>query len=576
MIVLGLNIFHGDSSACLVVDGKLKSAVEEERFTRIKHSSEFPINAIKFCLENNKVNFHDVDYISVNYNIRYNFYSRFFFLIKNIFKINFISNRTDSIIDSLNIKEKLKDYFSETIKAKIVYVPHHLAHAYSTFFFLKKNENSLIFSFDGSGDFSTIESYIYKKNELKILKKINFPHSLGLFYSSFVQFIGFEKYGDEYKFMGLAGYGKPIYYNEVKKMIKSQDPFKLDMRYFNLPKVDYSNKYPMYNNLFNKKFEFHFRKKFNLVDINYKNQFSKDLACSVQTVFEECVLKMLKNIREKQNIENIYLAGGCAFNSSLIGKIIETKMFRRVSVDVNPGDAGGAVGAAFYACEKNKIKISALQNHQFLGPSFSNSYIKENLIDKIKNIEKYKITFFDDFDEVATNVAQIISDENIIFWFQDRMEWGPRALGNRSILANPAVKNIKEIINKNIKKRELFRPFAPSIMEEYANEYFYMHEHISPNMNIVFQAKDKTKITFPEVVHVDNTSRVQTVSKENNGKFYSLLKSFQKITGSPLLINTSMNIDAPIVLSPLQAFETFLETDVKTLVLNNYIIQKIK
>ena len=251
-------------------------------------------------------------------------------------------------------------------------------------------------------------------------------------------------------------------------------------------------------------------------------------------------------------------------------------MFRRVSVDVNPGDAGGAVGAAFYACEKNKIKISALQNHQFLGPSFSNSYIKENLIDKIKNIEKYKITFFDDFDEVATNVAQIISDENIIFWFQDRMEWGPRALGNRSILANPAVKNIKEIINKNIKKRELFRPFAPSIMEEYANEYFYMHEHISPNMNIVFQAKDKTKITFPEVVHVDNTSRVQTVSKENNGKFYSLLKSFQKITGSPLLINTSMNIDAPIVLSPLQAFETFLETDVKTLVLNNYIIQKIK
>jgi carbamoyltransferase len=347
------------------------------------------------------------------------------------------------------------------------------------------------------------------------------------------------------------------------------------MSFFNLPIINYSNNYPTVNRLYSDKLKNFFFQKFNFKEIDYESQISKDIAASVQKIFNEVVIAYLKKIKEKYNSKKIYLTGGCALNSVLIGKILESKIFDNVLVGPNPGDAGGAIGSAFYVCEQNNIKIDTEQDKVFLGPTFSNEEIKKKIIDQILNDSNYKISFYEDFSNLFKKAAELIKLEYIIFWFQDRMEWGPRALGNRSILANPVIKNIKEFINKKIKKRELFRPFAISTLQELANKNFYMNENISPNMNIVFKAKEELKTLYPDIVHADGTTRVQTVSEKDNPKFYSLLSEFYKITGIEMIINTSMNIESPIALSPMHAWDIFKNTEVKSLVLNGWLIQKV-
>jgi carbamoyltransferase len=576
MIILGLNILHGDSAACLIREGKLLSAAEEERFVRIKHASNFPINAIKFCLDANNINIDDVDFITINTKFNYNFFSKIFFLIKNIFKFRIIASRASTAISKNNIIKKLSNFFNTSIKAKIFFVPHHLSHAYSTLFFLEENNNSIIFSFDGSGDFSTMESYLVKNNCIKLVKKNIFPNSLGLFYTAFTQLIGFKNYGDEYKFMGLAAYGRPIYYEDLKKIIIKYDPLKLDMSFFNLPEIDYSNNFPQINKLYSEKLENLLKKKYNFIENDYNTQFSKDLASSVQKIFEELVINLLQNLKKKYHSEKLYLTGGCSFNSLLVGRIVESKIFKNVLLGPNPGDAGGAIGSAFYLCKKNNIKIDPKQNIAFSGPSFSNEDIREQVITKILNNIDYKINFYENFDDLSKKAAELLKHESIIFWFQDNMEWGPRALGNRSILADPSKKNIKEFINLKVKKRELFRPFAVSVLQDFANKNFYMNDQLSPNMNIVFNVRDEIKKIYLDIVHSDGTTRVQTVSEKDNKKFYSLIENFYKSTGCPMLINTSMNIDSPIVLSPIHAWNAFYQTSVKSLILNNWLIQKNK
>jgi carbamoyltransferase len=576
MIILGLNILHGDSAACLIREGKLLSAAEEERFVRIKHASNFPINAIKFCLDANNINIDDVDFITINTKFNYNFFSKIFFLIKNIFKFRIIASRASTAIIKNNIIKKLSNFFNTSIKAKIFFVPHHLSHAYSTLFFLEENNNSIIFSFDGSGDFSTMESYLVKNNCIKLVKKNIFPNSLGLFYTAFTQLIGFKNYGDEYKFMGLAAYGRPIYYEDLKKIIIKYDPLKLDMSFFNLPEIDYSNNFPQINKLYSEKLENLLKKKYNFIENDYNTQFSKDLASSVQKIFEELVIYLLQNLKKKYHSEKLYLTGGCSFNSLLVGRIVESKIFKNVLLGPNPGDAGGAIGSAFYLCKKNNIKIDPKQNIAFSGPSFSNEDIREQVITKILNNIDYKINFYENFDDLSKKAAELLKHESIIFWFQDNMEWGPRALGNRSILADPSKKNIKEFINLKVKKRELFRPFAVSVLQDFANKNFYMNDQLSPNMNIVFNVRDEIKKIYLDIVHSDGTTRVQTVSEKDNKKFYSLIENFYKSTGCPMLINTSMNIDSPIALSPIHAWNAFYQTSVKSLILNNWLIQKNK
>ena len=348
------------------------------------------------------------------------------------------------------------------------------------------------------------------------------------------------------------------------------------MSFFNLPQIDYSNNFPQINKLYSKKLENLLKTKYNFIESDYNSQFCKDLASSIQKIFEDLVINLLQNLKKKYHSEKLYLTGGCSFNSLLVGKIIESKIFKNVLLGPNPGDAGGAIGSAFYLCKKNNIKIDSKQNIAFSGPSFSNEDIREQVITKILNNIDYKINFYENFDDLSKKAAELLKHESIIFWFQDHMEWGPRALGNRSILADPSKKNIKEFINSKVKKRELFRPLAVSVLQDFANKNFYMNENLSPNMNIVFNARDEIKKIYLDIVHADGTTRVQTVSEKDNKKFYGLIENFYKITGCPMLINTSMNIDSPIALSPIHAWNAFCQTSVKSLILNNWLIQKNK
>ena len=571
--VLGLNMSgHGDSSACLIKNGKLLSAVEEERFTKIKHCADFPVNSIRYCLENNNITLDDVNYISVNFDLKVNFIQKIVFVIKNIFNKSLIEIFKKNISKKNDILNKFYFNFGVDISKKINFIGHHLSHVFSTFFFTKLNSNSLIYSFDGSGDFSTFEMYLLKKNKHKLIGKNYFPHSLGFFYSAFSQFLGFSNYGDEYKVMGLSGYGRPIYLEKISKCIKKKYPFELNLKYFNLPKINYFNHQPIISKIYNKEFIKYCGKPRLSSDTNIA-QIYKDYAASVQLIFNNIVLMHLKKLQAEYGVNKLYLTGGCAFNGLLTKRIIEENIFKEVNVSCNPGDAGGSVGAAFYTLYKKKLYIDNNQEQAFLGPSYSNEYIERNLVNKLINKKNYKTKFYNNFNDLVTKTAKLLAEEKIIFWFQDKIEWGPRALGNRSILADPRGAGIKDFLNEKIKKRETFRPFASAVMNEFADKYFYMNKKVSPFMNIIFNARENTKNQFPGVVHIDGTCRVQTVSEKENQKFYKLIKEFYKITNCPMVINTSLNIDGPIALTPTDAFNFFLQSKTKYIVLNNWLIE---
>lgn len=575
MIVLGLNYKHGDASACIVKDGKLLFAAEEERFTKIKNCSQFPINAIKFCLTSSNTKIEDIDYITTNSDPKYNLLNKIIFFLKNIFNKNLFKFVLNSLYKKNYLKLQIELFFGDNFSGKILNVPHHLSHALSTLFFLDNSSNSLVFSFDGSGDFSTIESFLVNKDTFNLVDKNLFPHSLGFYYMAFTQYCGFLNFGDEYKVMGLSALGNPIYADKIKKhLIKSEYPLKLNLKYFNIPKISYHTHRPKVNLLFNDNFIKLFGKRRTENDDNNVTQIYKDYAASMQKVFEDIVFRYLNFYKEKYNPKKIYITGGCALNGLLVGKIIESKIFENVIIGPNPSDAGGAVGSAFYPLIKNNIEIQSSHNLPFSGPEYTDDFIQKNLIDKIKDDKNFKISFYEDVKKLNIDAAQKIKDEKIIFWYQGGMEWGPRALGNRSILANPLKTNIKDILNSSIKKRELFRPFAPIVLKNFAKDYFHMHEHDSKYMNVVFKAKDITAQKFSSIVHEDGTSRVQTLDVSDNKKLYNLLIEFHKITGSPMLINTSLNIQNPIAMNPLDAFNFFLEADIKSIFLNNWSIEK--
>ena len=575
MIVLGLNLYHGNTSACIFVHGMLVCAVEEERLVRIKNCSDFPINAIKYCLNHAGVLIEDVDYVTVNSKSNYNLTFKIIFFFKYFYKnFYFLSILFYYFSKKKKISNLLKLYFGKKNKIKIISVPHHISHVFSTIDFTESNKKSLVFSFDGSGDFSTIESYLVHDNNFKLLDKNCFPNSLGFLYTAFTQYLGFVNYGDEYKVMGLSGYGKPIYCEKILKLLKSSEPFKLNMKYFNVPKISYLTGKPVIEKIYNHKFIEMFGKARSINENNeFIDQIYKDYAASLQKVLEDIVISYLSELKKKHEIKKIFLTGGCALNGLLVSKIIDSKLFEDVIVGPNPGDAGGAIGSALKFLWDQNIKINLAKNFPFIGKVYDDEYIEKHLINNIKNNDNYSIKLYKNFNDVASRAALLIKEQKIIFWFQDEMEWGPRALGNRSVLADPSNKNIKDILNIQIKKREPFRPFAPAVIKEFADDYFYMQGKESPFMNIIFKAKDNTKNLFPGVVHIDGTSRVQTVSEKNNKKFYKLINEFYKITNFPILVNTSLNIDGPIAESPNDAFNFFLESAVKCIVLNNWIIE---
>ena len=580
MIILGLNINHADTSACLVINGKVITAIEEERFVRIKHYAGLPINSIEFCLEQSELEIKDIDFITVNFSPAANLKQKTLYTIKNIFsKSTFkkILKFKNKLFHTNDLDKYLK---MNNFTGKIINVEHHMSHIASSYY-NSPFKNSVGLTIDGFGDFCSSQTFLCKENKIENIKKVYFPHSLGILYQAITQFLGFKNYGDEYKVMGLASYGEPLYMSQFDDLIKydNKNLFLLNLDYFSHHSnskfsYNFSEGIPKFQDLYSEKMKELLGKDRSPNDKIEKRHF--DIAASLQSSFEKILFSILNDLYNETGIENLCLAGGCALNSKFNGLIKEKTPFKNIFIQPNAGDAGGAMGAALHFLQNknsNKSKIEQIDTNKcYLGTSYSNEFIDEKLIRGNSLLKEYSCKRLEDKDLYA-EVAERISKNQIIGWFKGRCEWGPRALGNRSILADPRNPNIKDILNAKIKLRESFRPFAPAVLEEFSNKYFDL-DYSSPYMLNVVKAKQLAKDSVPSVVHVDNTCRVQTVSKIDNFHFYNLISEFNKLTNVPIILNTSFNENEPIVLNPDHAFDCFRRTAMDCLVLENWIITR--
>lgn len=567
-VVVGLNCNHADSAACIIKDNKLLFAVEEERINRIKHWAGLPIESIKLCLENTGTKWSEINDITINTNPYSNLHQKVFYFLKNYLrgdKKKEIYKRTKkkfNIITSINESLNGDKLLPNT---KIHYVDHHLAHI-SSAFYASGYDKSIGLSIDGFGDFCSVAIAKCSEKEIKIIDRVYFPNSLGLFYEAFTQFIGFKNYGDEYKMMGLSASGNPKYYDLILKNIFLKKSNKLNLKFFNHTKKDFKYNFegiPNQASILNE----------NIIKLfDEKHDYLKeDVAASVQKIFENKLLEICKEASALDFSKNICYAGGCALNSLANKKLFDSGFFKNVFIPYAPGDAGGSIGSALYFLRNKEIKKENL-NSPYLGPRFENNEI-EKIIKNYPEIQKSNIEYISNKNDLFKNVASYISKNNIVGYFNGRMEFGARSLGNRSILANPCGKNIKEIINAKIKRRESFRPFAPAILEDKKIEWFE-NSKINPYMSNVENIQKNKRDTIPAVTHIDGTGRVQTVSKNLNEDFYNLIFEFYKITDVPILLNTSFNENEPIVMSPDHAIRCFLKTNMDLLVLNNYLITR--
>tara|TARA_B100001741_G_scaffold309579_2_gene307458 strand:- start:1229 stop:2977 length:1749 start_codon:yes stop_codon:yes gene_type:complete len=582
MYIIGINAYHADSSACIIKDQNLIFAIEEERLRRIKHWAGFPILSIKNCLEVAKINLSDVDYICINSNPKVNIIKKIIHILKYRPSIKLIINKFRNKKKNQNIKSIIKrEFTNDEFRGKIINIEHHDAHLASTFF-VSPFKEACVVSIDGFGDFTSTAWGFGHNTEIEVKERIHFPHSLGIFYQSITQFLGFKKYGDEYKVMGLAPYGKPKYKDKLKKVLilEDQGKFKLNLNYFKFHKSNtdfkWDNGKVSFNDLYSNK----------LIDLLGKerdegeniDQFHKDIAQSAQSLYEDAFINILNETYKIYKNKNICISGGCGMNSVANGKITKNTPFKNVYVQPAAGDAGGALGASYYTWHtvlKNKERFE--MKHAYYGNSFDNKIIEKiikNENNKLKD-QNCNLKFYENFNELTEKVVNLISNGNVVGWFQDRMEWGPRALGNRSILADPRNPKMKNILNSKIKRRESFRPFAPSILKEQVSEWFEIDDDV-PFMMKVFQIKEKKRSIIPAVTHIDGSGRLQTVYKDRNEKYYNLIKQFYKISKVPILLNTSFNENEPIINRPDEALNCFLRTKMDVLALGNYLIIRDK
>ena len=571
-IILGLNCYHADSSACIIKNGKIIAAIEEERINRIKHWAGFPINSIHECLKMSNLKSQEITDIAINTNPKSNIFYKINFFLSNFmfsFKIFEIFKRYKNKFTINNI---LKENFALNKNLKFHFVDHHVAHIASAFY-PSNFEKAIGLTIDGSGDFSTLTISECSKKKIKILKKILFPNSLGIFYEAMTQFIGFNNYGDEYKIMGLAPYGKPIYEEILKKNIIIDDNkkfFKLNLKFFNHTNKNFNYKFegkPNQNQIYNNKI----RSLFHNENINGL-EFKKNFAASVQKVYENIFLNINNYLKKNNYSNNLVFAGGCALNSSANQNLIYYNFFNKIYIPFSPGDGGGAIGAALFV--NNKYNLDFNEN---ISPYLGNHYKDEDVLNILKQFNN-KIDFikFKNQDDLLTDAVEMLIGQKIIGWFQGRMEFGPRALGNRSILADPRNKEIKDLINIKIKKRENFRPFAPSILEEEKKFWYKNNNFNNYYMSSVEKVRQDKINLLGAVTHVDNTGRVQDVSKKLNPLYHKLIKSFYQKSRVPILLNTSFNENEPIVRSPKEAIDCLLRTDLDFLFINNFKINKKK
>ena len=576
MYILGLNAYHADSSAAIFKDGKLIAATEEERFRRVKHWAGFPSLAIEFCLKEAGIELAEVDYISIGRDPSAKMAKKILFLLKNpgggftAVKERFLNAKKVSSLENefASIDASIKE---EVLKSKIHQVEHHRSHLGSAFF-ASPFQESAILSIDGSGDFTTTMTAIGKGNKIEVLKSVDFPHSVGIFYTAFTQLLGFPHYGDEYKVMGLAPYGEAKYVDKLRDVLLFKDNglFELNLKYFRSAKsgvISYGDNHipevaPLFSEYMSSKFGAVRKKEEPL------SQYHKDLAASVQRITEELIFHILTHLQKATGLENVCIAGGVAQNSVANGKLSRFSGFKKIYIPSAGHDAGISMGSALYLYNHLLDQPRAAPIYTaYTGSHFSNDEIESYL--KARNIEYKKYPDEELFDIVADRLV----NAGVVGWFNGAAEFGPRALGARSIIADPRRADAKDLLNSKIKRRESFRPFAPSILKEFVGEYFEIDEEV-PFMEKVFPIKKEKQSAIPAVTHVDGTGRLQSVDKTVSPRYYNLIEAFYKRTGVPILLNTSFNENEPIVNSPAEALECFLRTSMDMLVLENCIISR--
>ena len=592
--ILGISAFYHDSAACILLDGKIIAAAQEERFTRKKHDQNYPHNAIEFVLKYANLKLSEVDQIVffekpfLKFERLLETYVAFapkgflsftkampLWIKEKLFQKNFLFNK---------LKEHDENYKSDE---NIFFSEHHLSHAASAFFPSPFNE-AVILTADGVGEWATTTVAVGKEETLEIKKEIHFPHSLGLLYSAFTYYTGFKVNSGEYKLMGLAPYGNPIYEDKVKQLfdLKEDGTFRLDQKYFN-----YSTGLTMTT----EKFNILFGQKPRNPENEEITQFHMNIAASIQKVTEEIMIKLAKFIREEYGIKNLCLAGGVALNCVANGKILKEKIFDNIWIQPAAGDAGGSLGAALALWHidqgsKRSVNLDDDMKGSYLGPEYNQDEIERELETAGANFETFE------YENLIDKTAEFIANEKAIGWFQGRMEFGPRALGGRSILGDPRSSKMQKNLNLKVKYRESFRPFAPSVLKEDADTWFDINvdspymllvADINPNKKIEMTSEeeklfgiDKLNIKrseIPAVTHIDYSARIQTVTKNTNPRYYDLISKFKKKTGCPLIINTSFNVRGePIVNTPTDAFNCFMGTELDYLVIGNCILDKSK
>lgn len=579
MIILGLNAFHGDSSAALVRDGVLVAAVEEERFRRIKHWAGFPSQSIAYCLKEAGLSLGDVDHIALNQDSSAHFGRKLLYLVTRRPDPRFVLQRLTNRKKRAGARELLVESFpGQEFRGTLHNIEHHLCHLYSAYY-VSPFKEAVTLSVDGFGDFSSSAWGTGTGADISIDGRVYFPHSLGIFYQALTQYLGFPHYGDEYKVMGLAPYGKPAQIDKLRKIVllKDDGSFELDLKYFRHHREEIPHQWldgsPEIGDLFSPALEDLLgprrAKTAPLTDEH------RDLARSIQVMYEEAFFHLIGKLQAQTGRTDITLAGGCAANSVANGKVRRQTKFKRVYVQSAAGDAGGAIGAAFAVHHQQGGARSFVMDHAYWGPHYSAEEVGAAVAARRADIEAAgcDTVMVNDEAELCRRTAEMVADGKVVGWFQGRLEWGPRALGNRSIVCDPRRADMKEILNAKIKRRESFRPFAPSVLDTAVPEWFEQDDAV-PFMMQVYQIREEKRAQIPAVTHVDGSGRLQTVSRETNPRYYKLIESYRDITDVPMVLNTSFNENEPVVCRPEEALDCFLRTKMDLLVLGDVMITR--
>jgi carbamoyltransferase len=574
MYILGINAYHGGASACLTKDGQLVAAAEEERFLRAKYWAGFPVQAIRYVLDEGGINPQDLDHVGISRNPKANLVQKALFAFTRRPSLNMVRDRLNNSLKVGNLKNIFCQRLGlepANLKAEFHNVEHHHAHMASAFFVSPFSEAAIL-SVDGMGDFVSTMWGSGKDNKLAVLAEINFPHSLGIFYTAITQWLGFPKYGDEGKVMGLAPYGEPVYLDQMRQIVRLQrdGTFELDLDYFvhhaEGATMTWADGEPTLGTLFSPKLVEVFGEP--RVPRSEITKHHQDVAASLQAMLEEAEFALVRKLQGETRQKALCMAGGVALNSAFNGRVLPETDFADIYIHPAAGDAGTSLGVCYYIYHQLLGQPRTFSmHHAYTGPRFTNGRIEAVL--KAQNLAYEAL----DEQKLVKRAAAIVAQGDVLGWFQGRMEWGPRALGNRSIIADPRRDDMKDILNARIKHREKFRPFAPSILLEATGDYFDQ-TYPDPFMIKVYNVLPEKRAEIPAVTHVDGTGRLQTVEKDHAPLYWELINAFKERTGVPVVLNTSFNENEPIVCTPQEAVECFQRTKMDALVLGNYLVQK--